>query len=281
MPGLSTRAAALLLCLSAPSWAGTFHKKRTGDADVIGYLQHADPEWRRDAVEVVIDRDLRAAEADLTRLAHGDPDPGVRRLALRALRKLGSKEALPAAEAAVLEDRDKGNRVEAIALMEDLGNDRSAPVLAQVLEGDPEAGVRRKAVKVLAKRRWGGAEEAVLHAIRADSDAGVRKEALEAAARLLGEPGRVAAREVLGQDRDIGMRRLAADLLRDRPLAADRDVLLKAIDDIDEDVAIKATRGLRRLGDRSVGPILREKSRAVPNRKLAEELAEAATELGG
>ena len=269
-----------VISLSTVAQAGTFKANRTSNGELIAFLEHPDPRFRMDAIEAVLDRRMVDAEGVLARLAHGDDDPRVRNGALRGMQKLNCKDALPAAEATVLEDRDKDNRIDAIAIIEDLGNDRSAPVLAQVLEGDPEAGTRKKAVRVLGKRRWTGAEEVILQAAKADPDGGVRREAMAVCSRTMGERGRAVVRDLLLTDPDAGVRREAVDLLRDQPVAGDKDALIRALDDRDEDVAVFAARGLIRLGDRSAGPILREKSRRAPTRKLQKEMAEAAHELG-
>ena len=79
---------------------------------------------------------------------------------------------------------------------------------------------------------------------------------------------------------DEKLREEIARGLGESPLAVDREPLLARLDDPDIDVAVLSARALAKLGDESVGPILREKSKKAVEEKLAVEFAKAAAQLG-
>ena len=275
-------AAAAALTVPALASAGSaFDTDETSGVQLIEYLDHPDWHYRHDACNEIAKRRLSQAEDQVILLALEDPIEKVRRRCLIALKETGSKKILPAAETMLLDDTDAGNRKFAASLVEDFGNDKSGPVLAQVILSDADAGVRKKAVVIVRKRGWKSAGEALKSAAIDDPDKGVRAEAREALVRW-DDPGlREVLHQIMLEDPDAGVRRKMVEEIEDSPKPADRDALVKALDDPDSGVSRHAARALVRLGDRTVAPILREKAMEAADRKVAEEFNEAAEKLGG
>jgi HEAT repeat protein len=273
--------AAFALALPAAADARAFDANETSGVQLIQYLDHPDWHYRHDACDEIADRKMTQAEDTMILLALEDVHEKVRRRCLTALKQTGSVKILPAAETMLLDDADAGNRKYAAGLVEDLGNEKSGPVLAQVILSDADAGVRRKAVVIVRKRGWRSAGDALKTAAIDDPDKGVRAEAREALVRW-GDPGlRDVLHRIMLEDPDAGVRRDMVEEIEDHPTAADRDALIKALDDSDAGVARHAARALARLGDRTAAPILREKAMEATDRKVAEEFNEAAAKLGG
>jgi len=215
---------------------------------LLEYLDHSDWRYRHDACEALGDRKVAEAADDLVRLVSEDPSERVRRRCLDALDRLRSGRLVPAAESMALNDPDDGNRRRALAQIEDHGNERSGPVLGAVLQDDRDEDTRRKAAVILGKKNW--------------------------------RTGRAALWAAATGDRSEDVRSAAVEALERAPAAEDRDALVACLDDPESDIQRHAARALVRLGDASVGPILREKALDAKDKGVAEEFNEAAERLG-
>jgi HEAT repeat protein len=274
---------AVALSVLAPASARAGKAFDTDDAtgeQLLQYLDHADWHFRYDAAGEIADRKLIQAEGQLIKLATEDANKRVRRAALVALGKCGSAKTVPTAEYVALQDADPGNRKEGLAWIARQGNTRSVPILARALADDPEPGLREKAADVLGDKMWEGAEAEIIHAATEDPEPGVRNAARRALIRLGSPDLRQVLHRIMAEDPEPGVRRDVVELFEKSPTSADRDALVKALDDRDDHVARHAARALARLGDRSVAPILREKALGR-SEKVAEDFNEAAGKLGG
>jgi HEAT repeat protein len=273
-----------LLCLVALLLPATASARKAFDTEaatgneIIEYLSHGSWEYRYDAAGEVKARCIVEAEKKLAEMAEQDENNRVRRAALEALQHCRMPSAVAAAEAVALVDADVDVRGKALGIIEASGSARSAPVLGQAVVGDPDAGLRKKAAEILRKRAWKGAE-ASLEKGTADPDRDVRLASLFAL-QAVGSPK--ASGLILGalKDADVEVRREVIRRMEEAPRAEWKDGMVSALDDGDEYVARHAARALVRLGDRSVAKTLREKALGAP-RKVAEEFAEAAANLGG
>lgn len=278
------RIRALLIALSlaaAPAWAGkSFDTREATSAQLLDYLQHGDWRFRKDAVDELGDRKVRDAAEPLKGVAAQDASEEVRRAALKALRRIDPQLGVPAAETTLLEDPFPENRREALAVIEDAASARSAPVLAAVIRSDPDEGVRLKSMKIIAKRGWRGAEDALRSAVE-DPASSIRVTALETLLKLGGVKDRALAHDALARDPDIGVRRNLVEAIEEAPTPDDKDALVAALADPDEDVARHAARALARLGDRSVIPALQDAAKAARDRKVEKEIRETIDRLGG
>ncbi len=280
------RISLLMLCVTllAPALA---HAGKAFDTDevtgrqLLEYLDHPDWRFRNDACEEVGERKIVQAEEQLVRLATDDASERVRRACLEALKDIGSDKLVPAAETAVLLDHDDGNRKYALDIIEDHGTERSGPVLGRVLEEDPDEGLRRKAAVILKKKGWTNATDSLARAAVNDPDDGVRKAALEGLVRLGGPEHRPTIHRIMLEDPNEKVRLAIVEMIEEAPTKADRDALVAALDDSYSHVQRHAARALVKIGDRTVGPILRDKALDQSDRKVAEEFNEAAGRLGG
>lgn len=273
---------AFALLLPTTSYAGkAFDTDDVTGRQLLDYLDHPDWHFRHDACEEVGERKIVQAEEQLVALATGDASERVRRTCLEALKDLGSRMLVPSAESIALEDGDPGNRKYALDIIEDHGGERSGPVLGRVLEEDPDEDLRRKAAVILRKKGWTNATESLARAASADPDKGVREAALEGLVLLGGPDHRPAIHRIMLEDPDEKVRLTVVEMIEKAPTAADRDALVAALDDTYSHVQRHAARALVKLGDRSVGPILRDKALDQTDRKVAEEFNEAASRLGG
>jgi len=269
-----------LLC-TAPAWAGkAFEVDEASTEELVAYLDHADWRFRYDAAVELGKRKRLAGEEQLAQLANVDGEARVRRGARAALEKMGSANAVLVAEAQVLDDPEAGNRKDALATIERAGDARSALIVAAALAGDPEPGVRGKAAAILGKRKWADGGPALAAAAKGDDDDGVRRKCLEAIARIGDPAARVVLHEALANATDDKERLSLIKALGAAPIAADREVLLGALDDPYSHVARHAARALVKLGDASVVDTLRSRAASASVRKVAEEFEEAADKLG-
>ena len=273
----------LVFALSFPAAAHagkTFDPDRTSGNQLLEYLDHGAWDFRLDAAKEIKRRCITAADAQLATLVDKDPNTKVRLASLVALDHCRMESALVAAEAAALVDSEAHHRRKAISIIEEKGNERSGPVLAQVLEGDPDVDTREKAATVLRKRAWKGAEVVQEAVAKSAQRASLRVECVHGLL-VLDTKYRSVLHAVTRTETNDKTRLAFVKLMESEPRAEDKGVLLEMLDDGYSHVARHAARALGNLGDRSVAPVLRDKSMAVTDRKVAEEFAEQATRLGG
>lgn len=276
--------AALVLALALPSAA---HAGKAFDADttsgnqLLEYLDHGAWDFRLDAAKEIKARCITQADPKLLALVESDPNTKVRLAALHALDACNMESTVVAAEMASLVDSEAAHRRKAIDILEHKGTARSGPVLAQVLRGDPDDDTREKAATVLRKRAWTGAEPVQEEIARSGSSTELRMECLRGLLVLDGTKYRPLLHELVRAEANDKVRLSLVKLIEDRPRKEDRDVLIEMLDDPYSHVARHAARALGNLGDRTVAPILRDKSMSVTDRKVAEEFAEVAGRLGG
>jgi len=277
--------AALLLSLALPSAAlagKAFDPDTTSGNQLVEYLDHDSWDFRLDAAKEIKSRCIRDADEKLLALVENDPNTKVRLAALHALDACNMESTVVAAEMASLVDGEAAHRRKAIGILEKKGNERSGPVLAQVLRGDPDDDTKLKAAKVLRKRAWKGAEPVQEDLARhATAFPELRNECVRGLLAVDGARYRPLLHEITRSETNDKSRLAFVKIMEDRPQKADRDVLIELLDDPYSHVARHAARALGNLGDRSVAPVLRDKSMSVTDRKVAEEFAEVATRLGG
>jgi len=145
----------------------------------------------------------------------------------------------------------------------------------------PDWRFRLDATNEIADRRITQAKEKLEVLASTDASDRVRWKALDALMNVFGGPSdRGILHAVVSTSRDEGLREHVIRLMERAPQTADRPTLLASLDDVSADVQRHAARALVRLGDRSAGPILREKALDQIDRKVAEEFSEAAGRLG-
>lgn len=266
----------LSLFLSGPAHA--FKAKKASDAELVTALTHDEVDDRIDAIAEMERRGMKESGADIAQLVRTDPVPGVRKKGLAVLEKLRWDGLYDLCGEVMVSDEDDAIRAKAMAILEDQGPSSFSPSFGQVAQSDADEGNRRKAVIIIGKRGWADQQEAVLAATR-DSAPKVQHQAWIALIRLGDEAMRPAVHVAL-KEGDEQTREQIAKVLGEAPLAIDKDPLVAALDDPDLDVRVLAARSLGKLGDASVGPLLREKSNKSTDEKEAVEFAKAAALLG-
>jgi HEAT repeat protein len=281
---MTRRLVPLLMALLLPTAAHAgkaFDPDATSSQALLDYLDHGDWEFRLDAVRAVRTRCLAEAEGRLATMVESDPAGKVRHAAVVTLADCGMDSAVNAAEMASLMDAEPSTRRKAIAVLERIGTERSGPILAQVVRGDPDLGTRRKAATVLRKRAWRGAEPVQEIVAFDGEDPDLRLECVRGLIALDAVRYRRVLHDALASEPDDGAHLALTRAVEAAPLPADRDVLLGLLDDRNPHVQRHAARALGTLGDRTVAPILRQKSENAADPRVAEEFAEIATSLGG
>ena len=268
----------LLSLLTAPALA--FKAKHATNTELVQALDHPDVEVREDAIVEIEKRVVSDAAPRLLELAKDDPELAVRKRALSALEDIRPDGLYDVCDHIVRNETDKGQRSKAIAIIENTGPSSYSGTVGFALMNDEDVGVRRKAAIIIGKRGWTDQQEALV-AGASDSDDKVRYASYRALIRLADEAMRPMIHEGLGDMEDEKLREEIARGLGEDPMAIDRDPLVAALDAPDVDVAVLSARALAKLGDESVGPMLREKSQKATDEKRSEEFARAAAKLGG
>lgn len=272
----------LSLAVSLPLRASSFSAGDASGLELIRFLDHEQWQYRLEALEEIEERKLMQAIDKVVELAKGDMHHKVRLEALEVLGEMDSSWLVPTAEHMVVADPIEDNREEALEVIEDKGGGvRSAKVLGEVIARDKSSDLREEAAELVRKKEWKGAEEQLARAALRDGDAGVRRECRRALAVLGGEKYRPVLHRILIDEPNKKYRLEVAELLEADPLPVDSGPLVDALDDPYNKIARAAARGLVKLGDKSVAPILREKALEATDRGVAEEFSKAATFLEG
>ncbi len=273
-------AVALALLLASPAWAGeAFDAEDATARQLLKFLDHPDWHHRYDAIKEIGKRKLLQSEGILVEIAVEDPYERVRKVALSALVKIGSKQAMPVAEHMAMKDDAEHLRERAMGILEKHGTERSAPALGFILLKDNEADLRRKAAIILKNRGWFGQDDAIATAAAEDKSEAVREAAREALILVGGKKHRAAIHQIMLKDPDGEVREEIVRKIEKGPVAMDRGPLVKALKDPNPHVARHAARALVKLGDRSVATLLREMSLDAVDPKVAEEFSKAAANL--
>lgn len=267
----------LSLVLSGPALA--FKAKKASNPELVEALTHDEIDDRIDAIAEIDKRAMTDAGPELAELVLNDPEVAVRKKALKVLEKQRYEGVHELCAQVLPNDEDSGMRQTAMAILEDTGPSSYSGLFGDAAQNDADEGNRRKAIIIIGKRNWTDQQEAVL-AATADSDLKVQHQAWVALIRLGDEAMRPPIHEALANG-DEKTREQIAKVLGEAPLAIDKDALVAALDDEDIDVKVLAARSLAKLGDESVGPLLREKANAATEEKVAIEFAKAAALLGG
>ncbi len=269
-------AGALLLAL--PAQAARFKASDATGTELVACLSEQKDATKRDCLDEIANRRLGQASPQVSALIDS-ADEDVRVDALATLEKLGAPELLPAAHQVALSDEVVGNRSKALRIIELYGGADSSGVVGQVIAEDSEASIRRKAVVIAGKKGWSDLESVILERGLTDPDPDVNIEAARAVVAFGNPEGRGPIHQLLLESPDPRTREWVVRAIENRPLAVDRDPLIRALDDSAPHVARHAARALRGLGDPSVAPILRDKAMDVRDPAVAEEFSEAAQHL--
>ncbi len=267
-----------LALTSGPALA--FKAKSASNAELVEALDSSERDIRVDAAVEIQRRVVVDAAPKLIELVKSDPEVAVRKKALVALEAIRPDELYTVCDYVVRNDSDKGQRSKALVILEKTGPSSFSATVGYALANDEDIGVRRKAAIIIGKRGWADQQDALLAGAE-DTDDKTRYASYRALIRLGDESTRALVHAGLENMDDEKLREEIARGLGESPLAVDRDPLIARLDDPDVDVAVLSARALAKLGDTSVGPMLREKSSQVTEEKRAEEFAKAAAQLGG
>lgn len=274
------RTLALALLLATPTADAAKYKasKATGN-ELLTCLAEQKPPVQEDCLDEIADRRLVQASPQVADMAVNSSSEDVRHQALTTLERLGGTELVPTAHQAVLTDSSTRNRQKALRLIELYGGAESSEVIGQVIAEDSEATARRKAVVIASKKGMSDLEPLLVTTGMADSDGEVALESAKAVI-LFGNPdSRPAVHERMLTHPDERTREWIIRTIETAPIPLDQGPLLKALDDPHPHSARHAARALKKLGDASVAPILREKAMSARDPAVAEEFSAAAEHL--
>jgi HEAT repeat protein len=160
--------------------------EKAGDPEVPAIrarlLGHAAAEVRRAAIAGIVAAKVKEHVPAVERLASGDPDPGARADAVRAVAALGSVGTRPVLEAA-LRDADPEVRRAALGGLLAAGSPVAEERLRAAAASDSAAD-RTLAARLVGEAPPDAARAVLLRALLADPRAEVRRAALQAAGRL-------------------------------------------------------------------------------------------------
>jgi len=268
----------MLSLATAPALA--FKAKKASNAELVEALGSPEGDIREDAIVEIGRRNLTDSAPQLIELAKSDPEAYVRKRALSALEDMRPEGLYTLCDHIIQNDEDKSQRGKALAILEQTGPSSHSATVGFALVNDSDAGIRRKAAIIIGKRSWADQQDALVTGA-GDTDSKVMYASYRALIRLGDEAMRPMIHEALANMDDEKLREEIARGLGETPLAVDKDALVAALDDPDVDVAVLGARALAKLGDTSVGPMLREKSGSAADEKRSEEFAKAAAQLGG
>ena len=268
----------MLALASGPAFA--WKASKASDAELVEALDNPEVEIREDAVIEIEDRLLGEAVPKLLELAKSDPSDAVRKRALVALESIRPDDLYAVCDHIIRNDDNKGQRGKALSILEKTGPSSFSGSVGHALSSDEDASIRRKAAIIIGKRNWSDQQDALASSGVVDADVKVVYASYRALIRLGDEAMRPLIHAGLENMDDEKLREEIARGLGESPLAVDREPLLARLDDPDIDVAVLSAHALAKLGDESVGPILREKSKKAVEEKLAVEFAKAAAQLG-
>jgi HEAT repeat protein len=274
------RTLALALLLATPTADAAKYKasKATGN-ELLTCLAEQKPPVQEDCLDEIVDRRLVQASPQVADMAVNSSSEDVRHQALTTLERLGGTELVPTAHQAVLTDSSTRNRQKALRLIELYGGAESSEVIGQVIAEDSEATARRKAVVIASKKGMSDLEPLLVTTGMADSDGEVALESAKAVI-LFGNPdSRPAVHERMLTHPDERTREWIIRTIETAPIPLDQAPLLEALDDPHPHSARHAARALKKLGDASVAPILREKAMSARDPAVAEEFSAAAEHL--
>jgi len=129
-------------------------------------------------------QDIKGKEAAVRKLSEDikDPDPRIRRVSARALKKIDPPAAYKAAEEAVLAEADRGVKTEYIRILSGRSTRQIGEILVK-LAADPDPVIRAESIYALGKLNREETFEAVKNALDDEAE-GVRVSACDAAANL-------------------------------------------------------------------------------------------------
>jgi len=271
---------ALALLLAAPTAdAAKFKASKATGNELLTCLQEQKPDIQEDCLDEIADRRLAQASPQVADMAVSSPSEDVRHQALATLERLGGTELVATAQQAVLTDSSSRNRQKALRLIELYGDAGSSEVIGQVITEDTEPATRRKAVIIASKKGMSDLEPLLVTTGMADSDGQVALESAKAVI-LFGNPdSRPAVHERMLTHDDPKTREWIIRTIETAPMPMDQEPLVQALDDPHPHSARHAARALKKLGDASVAPILREKAMSARDPAVAEEFSAAAEHL--
>ncbi len=268
-----------LLLVVTPAEAAKFKPSKATGNELVACLSEQKPDTQEACLDEIADRRLSQASPQVADLAVNSPSEDVRHQALATLERLGGPELLATAQQVALTDGEPRNRAKALRLVERYGDQSSAEVLGQVIAEDAEPSNRRKAVIIASKKGLDSLEPLLVETGLQDSDRDVALESAKAVIKFGNPDSRPAVHErMLGHD-DPRTREWIIRTIETAPMPLDRDPLIQALDDPHEHAARHAARALKKLGDTTVAPILREKAMAASVPAVAEEFSAAAEHL--
>jgi HEAT repeat protein len=215
-------------------------------------LQHPAPRVREVVLSSIRQAKRVDAAPELTRIAAGDPEPSLRRLAFDSLRRLGAVAALPVALAGVA-DADPDVRAAAIAVMGQVG-DRSVLDILRSQTEDADPRIRGAAIRALGNA-GGRIAQSDFMRLLGDPDPFVREAAIEGVmqARLRGLAPAIA--ELLA-DSEQRVRHLAVRALKELGDPTVVPALLRAFPTADPDLQGAIILAINRLDPSAVAELL-------------------------
>ncbi len=257
-----------------------FKAKKASDAELVSCLADQPDEIKVDCMSWIAKRGVSEAGEPLAKMAIEDPSGSLRGRAIGALERLEAPQVTDVAIRMAREDAEPKNRSKALVIIQKLVDEtHGAPVVLERMAADPDPMVRRKALTVAKKVSWAGMEQGMIDHGLTDEDSMVRRDAIYG---LLAIESRAARPAIYAVTRGLPAkeRTSALRVWGKNPLPEDKDFLIEMLDADVEDVAIYAARALAALGDATVAPLLRDKSRSASG-KPAVEFERAAQTLEG
>ncbi|GEM_PF-3371547 len=222
------------------------------------------------------DRLPKKTSEDLVAIAADDKDANRRGDALRILDDRAAAETVGTARTMAVDDPDARNRELAVAVLERRGSEADAEALGRVLAEDSDPRLRRKAAIVLRKTQACAQRETQLARLQEERDTRVLIELGYGLAVCGMAEDRPSLHELMLGHIDPAVRAgLANGLAAAGPVEADREPLLRLLDDPIDEPAIAGAWALAGLDDAGVRDELAQRSESAGG-KRGREFARAA-----
>jgi len=265
------------LALAGTALADDFEPKKASDDDLVACLERPEVELRIECSAYMARRGLVDRQDALIQAAMMDKAPKVRLAALQALRDLEAPGLMKAAATMALSDALTSNRAHALGVIEKDGGEGAAGVVVEAM-ADDDATIARKAVIIVGKRGFSEGEPWLMeHGIQ-HAEPAVVEQAWKTITRLGNPDLRTQVHKALTEGNE-SVRKAVARAMRDTVLPADKDALIRALDDSNTHVARDAAKALVALGDASVAPVLRQKAAAAVDESVQAGFDKAAAKL--